>query len=450
MCLPGLNIPVGDIYPRKGFLVNNMYKVVANPIRVGASLSLMRGATRRFRISACLNAASLFKMPAMSPTMTEGGIVSWKVKAGDKFSAGDVLLEVETDKATIDVEALDDGILWEVLEQEGASGIPVGKTIAYLAEPGDDLATLEKPKEEQTSSQEQPKEEKAAEKSSTAQPSPARDTKAQSQPPSSKSEKSKSGVFTTANPNQKLFPSVELLLHENGISVEDALEKIPASGPKGRLLKGDVLAFLGRISSESVESIAKFISLREHLDLSNIQIAQPEAPKQESKEEVADVKPSNVVSFNAVYELNDELTTSDFILDFEKAIQDAKQLAYAEQFPEFATTPSPSLLGSSSDLFDDIVSPPVTTPRFQVQNLKFDFKKASLSNITTSGDLFDEIISTPSKAIIKDLSESSDSRKVSVKFDVKFDEGLVDSALFVNNFEDNLLTIIPPKELVVA
>ena len=96
---------------------------------------------------------------------------------------------------------------------------------------------------------------------------------------------------------------MELLLHENEISVEDALEKIPASGPKGRLLKGDVLAYLGRISSESVENVAKFISLREHLDLSNIQIAQPEAPKQEpKKEEVADLKPSNVVSLNAVYE----------------------------------------------------------------------------------------------------------------------------------------------------
>lgn len=432
--------------------MNNMYKVVANPIRIGASLSLMRGATRRFRISACLNAASLFKMPAMSPTMTEGGIVSWKVKAGDKFSAGDVLLEVETDKATIDVEALDDGIMWEVLEQEGASGIPVGKTIAYLAEPGDDLATLEKPKEEQSSNKEQPKEEKSEKKSSTAaQSSQAKDTKTQSEPSSSKSEKNKkSGIFKSANPNQKLFPSVELLLHENEISVEDALEKIPASGPKGRLLKGDVLAYLGRISSESVENVAKFISLREHLDLSNIQIAQPEAPKQEpKKEEVADLKPSNVVSFNAVYELNDELTTSDFMLDFERALQDAKQLAYAERFPEFATTPSPSLLGPSSDLFEDIVSPPVTRPRFQVQNLSFDFKKTSLSNITPSGDLFDEIIGTPS-SVIKDVPEGSESRNVSVKFDVKFDEGLVDSALFVNNFEDNLLTIIPPKELVVA
>lgn len=55
--------------------------------------------------------AQAFGMPAMSPTMERGGVVDWKFKAGDTFSAGDVLLEVETDKATIDVEAQDDGKL---------------------------------------------------------------------------------------------------------------------------------------------------------------------------------------------------------------------------------------------------------------------------------------------------------------------------------------------------
>ena len=49
-------------------------------------------------------------MPALSPTMTEGNIASWKVKEGERFSAGDVLLEIETNKATMDVEAQDDGV----------------------------------------------------------------------------------------------------------------------------------------------------------------------------------------------------------------------------------------------------------------------------------------------------------------------------------------------------
>ncbi len=54
-------------------------------------------------------------MPAMSPTMTEGGIASWKKSEGESFQAGDVLLEIETDKATIDVEAQDDGIVAKIL-----------------------------------------------------------------------------------------------------------------------------------------------------------------------------------------------------------------------------------------------------------------------------------------------------------------------------------------------
>jgi pyruvate/2-oxoglutarate dehydrogenase complex dihydrolipoamide acyltransferase (E2) component len=54
-------------------------------------------------------------MPAMSPTMTEGGIASWKLKEGDTFTAGDVLVEIETDKATIDVEAQDDGFLAKII-----------------------------------------------------------------------------------------------------------------------------------------------------------------------------------------------------------------------------------------------------------------------------------------------------------------------------------------------
>jgi pyruvate dehydrogenase E2 component (dihydrolipoamide acetyltransferase) len=60
-------------------------------------------------------------MPAMSPTMTEGGIASWKLKEGDTFTAGDVLVEIETDKATIDVEAQDDGFLAKIIvSHEGA------------------------------------------------------------------------------------------------------------------------------------------------------------------------------------------------------------------------------------------------------------------------------------------------------------------------------------------
>lgn len=71
--------------------------------------------TTAMRTSAPASALSKFHMPAMSPTMTEGGIASWKKKEGDTFAAGDVLVEIETDKATIDVEAQDDGVLAKII-----------------------------------------------------------------------------------------------------------------------------------------------------------------------------------------------------------------------------------------------------------------------------------------------------------------------------------------------
>ena len=68
-------------------------------------------------------------MPAMSPTMTEGNIASWKVKEGDSFSTGDVLLEIETDKASMDVEAADDGVMFKIFAEDGSKSVQVGTRI---------------------------------------------------------------------------------------------------------------------------------------------------------------------------------------------------------------------------------------------------------------------------------------------------------------------------------
>lgn len=78
-----------------------------------------------------------------------------------------------------------------------------------------------------------------------------------------------------------LYPSVSHLLHEKGIPSSEA-DKIPASGPKGRLLKGDVLAYLGKISASYASDLSKRISNLSHLDLSNIQLAAPPEPKKQA------------------------------------------------------------------------------------------------------------------------------------------------------------------------
>lgn len=76
-------------------------------------------------------------MPALSPTMTEGTLASWKKKEGDKIKAGDVLAEIETDKATMEVEAVDEGILGKILVAEGTENVAVNSVIAMLLEDGE-------------------------------------------------------------------------------------------------------------------------------------------------------------------------------------------------------------------------------------------------------------------------------------------------------------------------
>ena len=71
-------------------------------------------------------------MPALSPTMTEGNLVKWLIKKGDKVKAGDILAEIETDKATMEVEAVDEGTITKILVKEGAQGVSVNSVIAIL------------------------------------------------------------------------------------------------------------------------------------------------------------------------------------------------------------------------------------------------------------------------------------------------------------------------------
>ncbi|KAG6334882.1 hypothetical protein ID866_4206 [Astraeus odoratus] len=172
-------------------------------------------------------------MPAMSPTMTEGGISSWKKKEGESFSAGDVLLEIETDKATIDVEAQDDGVLAKILTLDGSKNVPVGKIIALLAEEGDDISNLEAPKEEAKPSP-------TGQPSSPSPPSPPPGTPQKSEPVD---EKKAAHHPTHSKP---LLPSVLRLLVEHSVSDPEAIK---GSGVRGQLTKGDVLAYLGMASS---------------------------------------------------------------------------------------------------------------------------------------------------------------------------------------------------------
>lgn len=189
---------------------------------------------------------SKFNMPAMSPTMTEGGIAQWKKKEGESFSAGDVLLEIETDKATMDVEAQDDGILAKIIVGDGSKSVPVNSAIAIMGEEGDDISGADAlaaeaskespgqssaPKEEQTPKEEdkpKPEQPKQEESKPTSQPS---------QPSSSSS--SSSSASRQEGDRIIASPLAKKIALEKGIP----LGQIKGSGPNGRIVKADVEAY---------------------------------------------------------------------------------------------------------------------------------------------------------------------------------------------------------------
>ncbi|KAG7128869.1 pyruvate dehydrogenase protein X component like [Verticillium longisporum] len=180
-------------------------------------------------------------MPALSPTMTEGNIATWKVKEGDSFSAGDVLLEIETDKATMDVEAQDDGI--------------AGDDVSQLEVPADESAAGKTPQPEEEKKKKEEKLEANADEQDR------RGSPAEKNTADGKVHKQK----------YPLLPSVQSLVHQHGIDA-DTLSSITPTGPQGRLLKGDILAHLGTINRDTPAKITERFAKLAVLDLSNIKI----------------------------------------------------------------------------------------------------------------------------------------------------------------------------------
>ena len=239
---------------------------------------------RTFVSSSCRLDAQNFSMPALSPTMTEGNIATWRVKEGESFAAGDILLEIETDKATMDVEAQDAGVLVKIFQEDGSKGVRVGTRIAVIGEEGDDPKALDIPEDdskplpqEGAKETERPQEESRPQESKPQESAPKEAAKPSDSPEETKSSSSKQPSNAGQNKKYPLYPSVIALIHENHISDSD-ISKIPASGPNGRLLKGDVLAYLGKIPQDYSASQSARIEHLSHLDLSNIKIAAPPAP----------------------------------------------------------------------------------------------------------------------------------------------------------------------------
>jgi len=163
-------------------------------------------------------------MPALSPTMTEGKLAKWHVKVGDTVKSGQVVCEIETDKATMEVEAVDEGKIGQILVEEGTEGVAVNAVIAVLLEEGEtEVAKSAAPAAEKPA----PKaEEKPAEK--PASPAPAT---APAPPPKPAAPAASSGgtrIFAS--------PLAKRIAAEKGID----LAGLKGSGPNGRIVKVDV------------------------------------------------------------------------------------------------------------------------------------------------------------------------------------------------------------------
>ena len=161
-------------------------------------------------------------MPALSPTMTEGKLAKWHVKVGDTVKAGQVICEIETDKATMEVEAVDEGKIGQIVVPEGAEGVKVNAVIAILLEEGETAlpagaapAPISAPK---PAAPPAPK---------AAAPAPASPTPA---PPPPKPAAAPSGGRIFASPLAKRIAA------EKGID----LSRLKGSGPNGRIVKADV------------------------------------------------------------------------------------------------------------------------------------------------------------------------------------------------------------------
>ncbi|KAJ2832234.1 hypothetical protein FBU31_002117, partial [Coemansia sp. 'formosensis'] len=180
----------------------------------------------RFHTAAVRAEASQFTMPALSPTMTEGGIARWEKKEGESFSAGDLLLQIETDKAQMDVEAQDDGILVKILAPEGSQNVSVNSVIAIIAEEGDDLSSIDI----------------AGLSAKGTVPKKAEAVEAPLAPSAPKAAVVESAHKSDDNSaHGQLSPAVTFAIHANHIA---NASEISGSGPKGRILKGDVIQFL--------------------------------------------------------------------------------------------------------------------------------------------------------------------------------------------------------------
>lgn len=187
--------------------------------------------------------AEVVKMPKLSDTMVEGVVAEWHKKVGDEVSSGELLAEIETDKATMEFESFYDGYLLHIGVEKGATA-PVNDILAIIGDKGEDVSAILKA--EARAPKEEKKEEKKAEPK-VAEAAPVQSTKTEAT--ASTVVKKSSVVLPSANGSVKASPLAKKLAEEKGIN----LATIKGSGDNGRIVKRDIDNYSGGNSFVGIE-----------------------------------------------------------------------------------------------------------------------------------------------------------------------------------------------------
>ncbi len=180
------------------------------------------------------------KMPALSPTMEEGTLAKWLIKEGDVVKSGDLMAEIETDKATMEFEAVDEGTVVKILIAEGTDNVKVGTVIAIIAEEGEDASSVsstpaksETPEPAAKESEAKPDPKDPNDTGSEAKPAPRTEASAEDH---GRPDDAGAAKPAASGDRVKASPLARRLAADKGID----LGAVSGSGPKGRIVKADI------------------------------------------------------------------------------------------------------------------------------------------------------------------------------------------------------------------
>ncbi|KAF2265997.1 pyruvate dehydrogenase [Lojkania enalia] len=198
-------------------------------------------ALARYYASKSFPSHTVVSMPALSPTMTAGNIGAWQKKVGDPIAPGDVLVEIETDKAQMDFEFQEEGVIAKILKESGEKDVAVGSPIAVLVEEGEDVSAFESFTIEDAGGDKSPATTpKGGEASEASEPpktgSGTAPPEKEPTPEPIESESTGGRLETSLDRQPSVSPSIKKLALEKGVP----LSSIKGSGPGGKIIKEDI------------------------------------------------------------------------------------------------------------------------------------------------------------------------------------------------------------------